>query len=113
MEEELGIQIRTDQLACLSRLAAARSSGLEHMPDAMFPSTGGCDEHVTIYSHERRVLRSQLKDWVDRLTGLRTHGEKSTLKVVPMNELWQEGARDAKCLGALALWEGLRREGKV
>ncbi|KAJ4302506.1 hypothetical protein N0V88_002652 [Collariella sp. IMI 366227] len=45
--------------------------------------------------------------------GAEEHGEKITLKLVKMKDLWKEGARDAKCLAAVALWEGLRREGKV
>lgn len=115
IEEELGIVIKEDELTCLSDLAvpegdAADSEGL---PTAMFPSAGGCDEHVTIFSHERRVPREQLKDWSGKLTGLRSHGEKITLKLVPMKDLWKEGARDSKCLAALALWEGLRRERRI
>ena len=118
MGEELGISIREDELTCLSELAAAPAAeedGLpgEGLPWAMFPSAGGCDEHITIYSYERRISREQLREWSGRLTGLRSRGEKITLKVVPMKDLWREGARDAKCLAALALWEGLRREGKI
>ena len=118
LEEELGISIREDELTCLSELAAAPTAeedvlGEESLARAMFPSAGGCDEHITIYSYERRIPREQLREWSGRLTGLRSSGEKITLKVVPMRHLWREGARDAKCLAALALWEGLRREGKV
>lgn len=120
IEEELGITIHESELVCLSDLAAdtstenegTRSEG-EGLAQAMFPSAGGCDEHITIYSCERRIPRSQLEEWNGRLTGLRSHGEKITLKVVPMKDLWRAGARDAKALAALALWEGLRREGKV
>lgn len=112
MEEELGITIGEDELRCLSELAVPDGDdGL--LPSAMFTSAGGCDEHITIYSYERRIPRDQLREWQGRLTGLRDHGEKITLKVVPMRDLWREGARDAKALGALALWEGLRREGKL
>lgn len=112
LEEELGITISESELTCLSELAAPDEEdiGGEEQPRAMFPSAGGCDEHITIYSHERRIPRSQLDEWSGRLTGLRSHGEKITLKVVPMKDLWKEGARDAKCLSAVALWEGLRRE---
>ncbi|KAG6040923.1 hypothetical protein E4U41_006644 [Claviceps citrina] len=114
MEQELGLVIHEEQLVCLSQLAgnAAKASDAEgeQLPAAMFPSAGGCDEHVTIYSYEKRIPRSQLNDWSGRLTGLRSEGEKITLKVVPMSDLWKEGARDAKCLAAVALWEGLKRE---
>lgn len=114
MEEELGVAIRDDELLCLSRMATPAPQDVdEGLAAAMFPSAGGCDEHVTLYSFERRIPRGQLRDWSGRLTGLRSQGEKTTLKVVPMRDLWREGARDAKALGALALWEGLRREGKL
>jgi ADP-sugar diphosphatase len=117
MQEELGLEIRDDELTCLSELANPQSETAEadeeDLPKAMYPSAGGCDEHVTIYVHERRVPRAQLKEWSGKLTGLRDHGEKITLKIVPMRDLWREGARDAKCLAAVALWEGLKREGKL
>ncbi|KAK5988402.1 ADP-sugar diphosphatase [Cladobotryum mycophilum] len=117
IEEELGITIHEDELACLSELASAAAAKAgaeeENLAAAMFPSAGGCDEHITIYSHERRIPRSQLSEWEGRLTGLRSHGEKITLKVVPMEDLWKEGARDAKCLAAIALWQGLRQEKKL
>ncbi|KAG5933809.1 hypothetical protein E4U59_006611 [Claviceps monticola] len=115
IEEELGLEIHEDQLVCLNQLAddAVKDSGKgrgEQLPAAVFPSAGGCDEYVTIYCYEKRIPRAQLNDWSGRLTGLRSDGEKITLKVVHMKDLWKEGARDAKCLAAVALWEGLKGE---
>ncbi|KAI0405588.1 hypothetical protein F4802DRAFT_176194 [Xylaria palmicola] len=117
--EELGIEIPASELVCLSELAAEGEGGgegegeEEGLPSAMYPSAGGCDEYIPIYMHERRVPRATLQEWTGKLTGLRDHGEKITLKLVPMRHLWREGRRDAKALAALALWEGLRREGKL
>ncbi|KAI1392509.1 uncharacterized protein F4822DRAFT_425714 [Hypoxylon trugodes] len=116
IREELGLEIPASELRCLSDMAITEESGVkgeEGLPFAMYPSAGGCDEHIPIYMHERRVPRDTLKEWTGKLTGLRDHGEKITLKLVPMKDLWREGARDAKCLAALALWEGLRRESKL
>lgn len=122
IQEELGITIAENNLKCLSELAIEESldasqkysvSQGEDLAAAMFPSAGGCDEHITIYSYERRIPRSELQSWSGRLTGLRDHGEKISLKIVPMKDAWRAGARDAKALGALALWYGLRGEGKV
>ncbi|KAI1760302.1 hypothetical protein GGR53DRAFT_510462 [Hypoxylon sp. FL1150] len=117
IREELGLAIPAAELRCLSDVAAdgaaAADEGDEGLPAAMYPSAGGCDEHIPIYMHERRVPREQLQEWTGKLTGLRDHGEKITLKLVKMKDLWREGGRDAKCLAALALWEGLRREGKL
>ncbi|KAI1655927.1 hypothetical protein F4813DRAFT_149167 [Daldinia decipiens] len=132
IKEELGLEIRASELRCLSDLVATTGSieskanedtnrdenggegeGDENLPQAMYPSAGGCDEHIPIFMHERRVPRETLQEWTGKLTGLRDHGEMITLKLVPMRDLWREGARDAKCLAAVALWEGLRREGKL
>ncbi|KAF7535596.1 hypothetical protein G7054_g5226 [Neopestalotiopsis clavispora] len=85
----------------------------EDLPDAVYPSAGGCDEFIPVFVHERRVPRSSLDEWTGKLTGLRDDGEKITLKLAKMKDLWKEGRRDAKCLAAVALWEGLKREGKL
>ncbi|RYO93636.1 hypothetical protein DL766_003663 [Monosporascus sp. MC13-8B] len=140
IEEELGLTIPAAQLRCLSDMAFTtreeshgqgqdqnqdRGQGRvqegdcrgeeeeEDLARAMYPSAGGCDEFIPIYMHERRVPRAQLREWTGKLTGLRDSGEKITLKLVRMRDLWREGGRDAKCLAAVALWEGLRREGKL
>ncbi|KAK7914540.1 hypothetical protein PG985_012243 [Apiospora marii] len=117
IKEELGLELQSSELTCMSDLAQGEASAQlqddEGLPAAMYPSAGGCDEHITIYLHERRVPREQLRGWTGKLTGLRDHGEKITLKLVKLKDLWKEGARDAKCLAAVALWEGLRREGKI
>ncbi|KAI3321664.1 hypothetical protein HD806DRAFT_524112 [Xylariaceae sp. AK1471] len=116
--EELGIEIPASELVCLSDLVAnndetSREGEEEGLVSAMYPSAGGCDEFIPLYMHERRVPRDSLREWTGKLTGLREDGEKITLKLVPMRDLWREGRRDAKALAALALWEGLRREGKL
>ncbi|KAK4135839.1 hypothetical protein BT67DRAFT_376377 [Trichocladium antarcticum] len=116
IREELGMEIAARELVCLSDLVGGEGGeggegGL--LPWAVYPSPGGCDEYVPIYMHERRVPRAQLGEWEGKLTGLREHGEKITLRLVRMRDLWRVGARDAKSLAAVALWEGLRREGKV
>ncbi|ORY67252.1 NUDIX domain-containing protein [Pseudomassariella vexata] len=115
IKEELGLELQSSELICMSDLVVEEASikGDEDLPNAMYPSVGGCDEFIPIYMHERRVPREQLKEWTGNLTGMRDHGEKITLKLVKMKDLWKEGKRDAKCLAALALWEGLKREGKL
>jgi ADP-sugar diphosphatase len=134
IEEELGLVIEESDLTNLSDLAgeaiqkgshlqqqegSGNSSGSgsvdadEDLPDAVYPSAGGCDEFIPVFVHERRVPRSSLDEWTGKLTGLRDDGEKITLKLAKMKDLWKEGRRDAKCLAAVALWEGLKREGKL
>ncbi|RDW66705.1 hypothetical protein BP5796_09454 [Coleophoma crateriformis] len=116
IKEELGLEIPEDQLTNLTELAMppAESDAMkESLPRAIFPSAGGCDEFIPIFLHEKRVPRSQLKEWTGRLTGLRDEGEKITLKLVKLEDLWKEGARDAKALCAWALYEGLKKDGKL
>jgi len=116
IKEELGLDIPEEELVNLSELAIPEEEGRgegEVNPRAIWPSAGGCDEYIPIFLHEKRVPREQLREWTGKLTGLREEGEKITLKLVKLEDLWWEGARDAKALGAWALWEGLRRSGKL
>ncbi|CAG8977252.1 hypothetical protein HYALB_00009349 [Hymenoscyphus albidus] len=115
IKEELGLDIPEDQLVNMSELAISQKEGEEEVPRAMFPSAGGCDECIPLFLHEKRVPSEQLKEWTGKLTGLRDEGEKITLKLVKLEDLWWEGARDAKALGALALalYEGLKRVGRL
>jgi len=114
IQEELGLEIPAAELTDLSKLALApRDQAQEELASAVYPSPGACDEFIPIFMHERRVPREQLKEWTGKLTGLRDHGERITLKLVKMQDLWREGGRDGKTLAAVALWEGLRREGKL
>lgn len=48
-----------------------------------------------------------------KLTGLREEGERIALRICRMDELQKVGARDGKTLAAVALYEGLRKEGSV
>ena len=114
IEEELGLKIPEDELVNMTELALPeRKEGEDELPRGMFPSPGGCDEFIPIFLHEKRVPRGTLREWTGKLTGLRDEGEKITLKLVRLEDLWCEGARDAKALGAWALWEGLKRCGKL
>lgn len=113
IQEELGLEIPATELTDLSKLALGPGRAQEDLANAVYPSPGACDEFIPIFMHERRVPREQLKEWTGKLTGLREHGERITLKLVRMQDLWREGGRDAKTLAAVALWEGLRKEGRL
>ncbi|KAK0632185.1 hypothetical protein B0T14DRAFT_418716 [Immersiella caudata] len=120
IKEELGLEIHKSELMNLSDLAAGivecgedKVLGDGNLPRGVYPSPGGCDEFIPIFAHERRIPRAQLGEWTGKLTGLREEGEKITLKLVRLQDVWKEAARDGKTLAALALWEGLRREGKI
>ena len=104
IEQECGIVIREDELLDLGKMA-----GLE---GGVFPSPGGCDEEMRLFACRHAVEKGRLAEWRGKLTGLRDEGEKITLKLVKLENLWKE-TRDAKALCAVALWDGLRKEGKL
>ncbi|KAI9812744.1 MAG: hypothetical protein M1827_004500 [Pycnora praestabilis] len=115
IQEETGLEIPQDQLTDITKLALPSTEDAtgEKLQQATYPSPGGCDEFIPIFLHQKRVPRNQLKDWQGKLTGLRDEGEKITLKLVPLKDLWKEGGRDGKTLAGWALYEGLRKEGKI
>ena len=123
IEEECGLTIPSSELLDMTSLATSltKSSSSsktgngeeEQLQKAIYTSAGGQDEFIAIFLHQKRIEREKLKEFAGKLTGLRDHGEKITLKCVRLDELWKEGARDAKTLAAWALYEGLRREGKI
>ncbi|KAF2456389.1 hypothetical protein BDY21DRAFT_305427 [Lineolata rhizophorae] len=127
IEEETGLVVRAEELVDMTALALAPAPGgpggpedalereqeQERLRPAMYPSPGACDEFMPVFLHERSVPRAALEEWAGKLTGLREHGEKITVKVVRLAELWREGARDGKTLAAWGLYEGLRREGRI
>lgn len=121
IEEELGMVIKQDDLTCLTdkvaeikRARDARSLGKaaaaqESLPYAMYPSAGGCDEYIKIFSHERRVPRNMLQEWEGKYGGLRDEGEMITLKVVPLEDLWLDGGMDSKALAAVSLFQRFKK----
>ena len=114
IEEEIGLRIAESELIDLTSLALPSSrENEEHLQRAVYPSAGGCDEFVPIFLWQHRVPRGTLKEWQGKLSGLREHGEKITLMLCPLEELWKHGGRDAKALAGYALYQGLRSDGKI
>lgn len=117
IREETGLEVAEDELVNMSELALpptdSEGGSGERLQQATYPSPGGSDEYIPIFLCQKRVERDSLKEWSGKLTGVREHGEKITLKLVRLEELWREGGRDAKALAGWALYEGLRKEGKL
>jgi len=122
IQEETGLSIPESELINLTALALSPSSSSsvnndtdsgEKLQEGVYPSPGGCDEFVPIFLLQKRVPKEQLKEWQGKLTGLREEGEKITLMLCPLEKVWRTGGRDAKVLAGWALYEGLRREGKI
>ena len=116
IQEETGLTISDTELIDLTDLAIhdrGNAPDSEVLQRGMYPSPGACDEFIPIFLCEKELPRKEIEDVQGRLTGLHKDGEKITLKLVPLKNLWKEGARDGKTLAALALYEGLKREGKI
>ncbi len=109
------MQVPANELINMTELAlsSGTSDDEEHLQCGVYPSPGGCDEFVPIFLWQKRIPREHMKEWQGKLTGLRDHGEKITLMLCPLQEVWRQGGRDAKVLAGWALYKGLREEGKL
>lgn len=94
-------------------LSSTTSDDDESLQQGVYPSPGGCDEFVPIFLWQKRVPREQMREWQGKLTGLRDHGEKITLVLCPLENVWRRGGRDAKVLAGWALYTNLRKEGEL
>ena len=115
IEEETGLKIPAEDLINMTDLALSKSSSddEEQLQQGVYPSAGGCDEFVPLFLWQKRIPREQMKEWQGKLTGLRDHGEKITLMLCPLEKVWRVGGRDAKVLAGWALYEGLKKEGRI
>jgi ADP-sugar diphosphatase len=109
--EETGLIIPIDELKDLTALALQSAQTSEKLQAAMYPTPGGSDEFIKIFLWEKEMEPHEIEEMKDKLTGERAKGEKITVRLCDYEDLWKEGARDAKTLAAWALYEGLRREG--
>lgn len=110
LREEVGMILNESELFNLTEWAIPESeSSNEVFPQAMYPSVGGCDEGLQLFVHQRRISKDTLKRYEGKMTGLLEEGENIHLKLVPYKDLWKSGARDAKALGAYALYEELKK----
>ena len=114
IKEETGLEIPEAELLDMTSLATPRAPSMdEQLHQGIYPSPGACDEYMPIFLGRRRISRVKMEEMKGKLTGVREHGEKIKLKICRLDELWKFGARDGKTLAAVALYEGLRREGKI
>jgi len=113
IEEETGLKVKAEELLDMTALAMENEQSDEKLQKGVYTTPGGCDEFIPIMLYQKRVKRAELQEFQGKLTGLREEGEKITLKVVKLEDLWQEGVRDAKTLAAWALYQGLRSKGKL
>ncbi|RMZ67805.1 NUDIX family hydrolase [Pyrenophora seminiperda CCB06] len=112
IKEEAHLHVTPTDLLNMSALAL-EDDDAEHLQQAMYPSPGACDEFIPLFLCQKRLTRRHIEWLRGRATGLRSEGENISLSLVPLERLWKEGARDGKALAALALYEGLKREGRL
>lgn len=116
IQEETGLSIPQNELIDMTSLALQsiqQPKDGETLQQAVYPSPGGSDEFIPLFLCQKRMPRKDIEGLQGRLSGLRHEGEKITLKVVPLGDLWKEGLRDGKTLAAWATYNGLKREGKI
>lgn len=114
IKEETGLKIPESELINMTELALQDSKDdTETLAKAMYPSPGGCDEHISLFLWEKEMDRVHIEALKGKITGLRTGGEAITLRLVKYTDVWKVGARDAKTLGAWALYEGLSSSGML
>lgn len=111
IREETGLIIPADELIDMTKLALQSVQTSENLQAAIYPTPGGSDEFIPIFLWEKEMERHEIEEMKDKLTGERAKGEKIKVKLCNYEDLWKEGARDAKTLAAWALFEGLKREG--
>lgn len=116
IEEETGLKVDASELIDMTALTLRDEivgDAEERLPKGIVSSPGGCDEFIPIFLYEKRMPRAELHAFRGKLTGLRNEGEKITVKVVKLLDVWKEGVRDAKTLAAMALYQGLKRKGGI
>ncbi|KAJ5443348.1 hypothetical protein N7445_004461 [Penicillium cf. griseofulvum] len=113
IQEETGLRVEQGDLIDMTSLALQAvpdSDHGEHLQKGVYPSPGGSDEFIPLFLCEKSMPRKEIEELQGKLTGLREHGEKITLKIVPLVDLWKEGLRDGKTLAAWALYKGLKQD---
>jgi 8-oxo-dGTP pyrophosphatase MutT (NUDIX family) len=111
--EEAKLSVKEEDLINMSELSLPETDTWETLQTAMYPSPGACDEFIPLFLCQKRLSRKHMEWLKGKATGLRDEGEKITLKLVPLDKAWKEGGRDGKALAALALYQGLKGEGKI
>jgi 8-oxo-dGTP pyrophosphatase MutT (NUDIX family) len=113
IQEETGLRVEQGDLIDMTSLAlrAVQDDHGESLQKGVYPSPGGSDEFIPLFLCEKAMPRKEIEELQGKLTGLREHGEKITLKIVPLKDLWKEGLRDGKTLAAWALYKGLKQDG--
>ena len=119
IEEETGLTVKEDELVNMTELASQAAAGngeedeLDVLQNAIYPSPGGSDEFIPLFLVRKTMQKHEIDELQGKLTGLRDHGEKISLKIVKLRDVWKVAGRDAKTLSALCLYDNLQRDGQL
>ncbi|KIW05753.1 uncharacterized protein PV09_03609 [Verruconis gallopava] len=113
IKEETKFEIHREELIDMTALALGQRKSRDVLQPVMYPSPANLDEHISLLLWEKELDRKEIEDLKGQLTGVKSQDETITLRLFPYEVLWKEGARDAKTLGAWALYEGLNRTGQI
>lgn len=114
IKEETGLEILESELVNMTELALhVPPEGDESLRSAFYPSCGGSDEFIPMFLCQKRIPRKELDNFQGKLTGLREQGEKISLKLARLEDVWKIAGRDGKVLAGYALYQGLKSEGKL
>lgn len=115
IKEEVGLEVPANELIDMTKLALgdSQSDEEEKLQKAVYPSPGGSDEFIPLFLWEKDLERQRIEDLKGKLTGIRGSGEKITLKIIPLEDLWKYGARDGKTMAAWGLYHALKQNGKI
>ncbi|KAI9470057.1 MAG: hypothetical protein EXX96DRAFT_390078 [Benjaminiella poitrasii] len=101
IEEETGLTIKEDELIDMTELAYGDQW------KGMYTSAGGSDEFIRLFACVKHMDTDSINQLEGKLTGLRSHGESITLKLVNLEDAWTLSP-DAKLLSSLALYQALK-----
>eukprot|EP01127_Copromyxa_protea_P023632 TRINITY_DN892_c0_g1_i11.p1 TRINITY_DN892_c0_g1~~TRINITY_DN892_c0_g1_i11.p1 ORF type:complete len:196 (-),score=35.19 TRINITY_DN892_c0_g1_i11:980-1567(-) len=106
IKEETGLVIDASELTDLIELTYGDRY------EGMYVSVGGTDEFIRLYSYTKTITEEELNGLEGKLTGAKEENEKIVLTLVPLEDLWRTTS-DSKALSAIALYEGLKKSGKL
>ena len=113
IEQETHMKVLRNELIDLTALALQQSKSVEDLEKAIYMSPANLDEYIPLLLWEKELDRKDVENMKGKLTGERDQSELITVRVTEYENLWREGARDAKTLSAWALYEGLNRAGVI
>jgi ADP-sugar diphosphatase len=113
IEAETGMIIHDDELVDMRQLAMEGSPNLDTSRSVMYFYPLSSDEFVSLFVWEKHMERLEIEDLKDKLARVGGQGEIVALKLINYEDMWRLATRDAKSMVSWALYESLKRAGKI